>query len=167
MLISVTVIATVLTPWVARNYARTGAFVLTRSHVGFGFWLGNNPMATGGEGDPTDPSGARSIFERASPDLQQRVRTQPDEISQDRVFRDEAIRYVADHPLAFIGRVAKKLVYFWWFPPYAGKRYHHLDFSVYQVFYALVLALAVGGVALCWRRPSTDSGMASWWRFLC
>jgi 4-amino-4-deoxy-L-arabinose transferase-like glycosyltransferase len=140
----------IVTPWVVRNYIRLDAFVLTRSHVGFGFWLGNHPDATGGEGDPSDPTGRRSLFERAPVEFRNRVLAQPDEVAQDRVFMATALRYVIDEPGAFVSRTLRKLGYFWWFPPYLGKRYTTAEVWVHRVFEVAVLGLAIIGL-LHWR----------------
>ncbi len=150
--------ALVIAPWVARNYARLGTFVLTRSHVGFGFWLGNHPGAVGGEGDPSDPSGARSIFEIVPPALQERVMSQTNEIDQDRIFRTEAIRYVDGAPVAFVGRTIRKLYYFWWFPPYFGKLYASWQTASYRVFYLVILGLALLGIVAIRRDPVRGQG---------
>ncbi len=157
-LIALVTATAVVAPWVVRNYVVLDAFVLTRSHVGFNFWLGNHPGATGGEGDPDDPTGRRSLFDRAPASFRDVVLAQPDEIAQDRVFRDAARRYVVDHPVDFVARTAKKLVYFWGFPPYAGKRYRAADVVIYQTFYVGVVVLAlVGLLVVDWRdRRQTD-----------
>ena len=145
-LIGLGIAAALIAPWVARNYAVLGTFVLTRSHVGFGFWLGNHPRAAGGEGDPSDPEGNRSIFDSAPEDLRQRAMSQTNEIDQDRIFQKEAIRYVGADPLGFVGRTITKLYYFWWFPPYFGKLYAHWHVAVYRGFYVLALAAALVGM---------------------
>ena len=56
-------------------------------------------------------------------------------------------------PVAFIGRTLTKLYYFWWFAPYAGRRYEGWQVAIYRGFYALLLALAALGLAEAWRRP--------------
>ena len=145
--------ALIVAPWVVRNYLALDALVLTRSHLGFGFWLGNHPGAAGGEGDPADPTGDRSAFERASPELRARVFAARDEIAQDRIFRAEALRYVADEPLAFVARTLRKLGYFFWFPPYLGRRYPPAATAVYSAFYVVASMLALAGLWLTWRRP--------------
>jgi 4-amino-4-deoxy-L-arabinose transferase-like glycosyltransferase len=145
-LVALGIALAVVAPWVVRNYVVLDAFVLTRSHVGFNFWLGNHPGATGGEGDPDDPSGSRSLFDRAPAAFRERVFAQPDEIAQDRVFREAARRYVLDDPAGFVVRTARKVVYFWGVPPYAGKRYRSADVLVYRVFYIALVVLAFIGV---------------------
>ena len=150
----------IVAPWVVRNYVVLDAFVFTRSHVGFGFWLGNHPGATGGEGDPDDPTGSRSLFDRAPASFREVVLAQPDEIAQDRVFRDAARRYVVDHPVEFVMRTAKKLVYFWGFSPYAGKRYRTADVVIYRAFYIAIVMLAlIGLIVVDWRDRRQADGV--------
>lgn len=154
----IVIASAVVAPWAVRNYAHLGTFVLTRSHVGFNFWLGNHPGATGGEGDPTDPTGARSLFDRAPAEFRSRVLSQPDEIAQDRLFWSAALDYVAREPLAFMQRTARKFVEFWWFPAYVGRRYGTTEMLVYRVFYGGALALAVLGLLHAQRRPHAVEG---------
>lgn len=158
VVVGLVIAAVVVAPWTARNHARVGAVVLTRSHVGFNFWLGNHPGATGGEGDPTDPTGSRSLFDRAPPELRDRVLSQPDEISQDRVFWSEALGYIAREPVAFVERTVRKFVAFWWFPPYLGRRYATAEVVVYRFFYLGAAGLAVVGLVASRRRPPPGHG---------
>lgn len=158
VVIGLVIAAVVVTPWVVRNHARVDAVVLTRSHVGFNFWLGNHPGATGGEGDPTDPTGSRSLFDRAPTEFRERVLSQPDEISQDRVFWSEALGYVAREPVAFVARTVRKLVDFWWFAAYLGRRYATVEVIVYGLFYLGVAGLAMIGLLSSWRRPVPGQG---------
>jgi 4-amino-4-deoxy-L-arabinose transferase-like glycosyltransferase len=157
-LIALGIAVAIVAPWVVRNYLVLDAFVLTRSHVGFNFWLGNHPGATGGEGDPADPSGSRSLFDRAPAEFRELVLAQPDEIAQDRVFREAARRYVLDDSVGFVLRTATKLVYFWSFPPYAGKRYRSAEVVVYRAFYIALVVLALIGVGVVIRQR--DGGQA-------
>jgi 4-amino-4-deoxy-L-arabinose transferase-like glycosyltransferase len=158
VLLGLAVAGLVVAPWVVRNYAHLGALVLTRSHVGFNFWLGNHPGATGGEGDPEDPTGTRSLFDRAPAAFRARVLSEPDEIAQDRVFWAEALAYVAREPGEFAGRTLRKFLDFWWFPPYVGRRYAAAEVVVYRVFYVVLLTLAVLGLLRARRHPLAGQG---------
>ncbi len=148
------VAAAVILPWVIRNYVAVGAVVLSRSHAGFNFWLGNHPGATGGEGDPRDLSGSRSLFEAAPADFRQRVLAERDEVAQNRVFVTEAIHYITEKPLDFVARTTMKFAYFWWFPPYFGKRYGTFEDAVYRAFYLGLVALAGAALVRMYREPA-------------
>lgn len=144
------VAAVTVGPWVLRNHAALGAFVLTRTNTGYVFWLGNHPGATGGAGAP---SGVGSQFDAAPAGLKQRILA-AGELEQNQIFLAEALRYVRQRPLAFAGRTVRKLYYFWWFAPYEGRGYPGWQFTAYRAFYAGLLALAAAGLALAWRRPA-------------
>jgi hypothetical protein len=107
--------------------------------------------------DPGDPTGQRSIFETAPEDLKRRVLA-ADELTQDRIFWDDALRYVRQDPWAFVGRAARKLYYFWWFPPYYGTRYPDWQAAVVRGVYLVVAALAVLGLVASWREPFPGQG---------
>jgi 4-amino-4-deoxy-L-arabinose transferase-like glycosyltransferase len=151
-LVALVVAAGVTAPWIVRNYVVLHAFVLTRTNTAFVFWLGNQPGAPGGAGDPSDPTGMRSLFDVASLELRQRVLEAPDELAKNRVFRDAALAYVRQEPLAFLGRSLRKLSYFWWFAPYEGRRYPGWEITLYKGLRAILLAAAVGGLVAALRR---------------
>lgn len=156
--LALVVSALIIAPWVARNYAVLGTFVLTRTNTAFVFWLGNHPDAPGGAVDPTDPT-RRSVFETA-PDAMQRVREAPDELAKNRVFRDEALRHVRADPAGFVGRLLRKLTYFWWFAPYQGHGYPVWQVFVYKVFHAAnLLFAALGLLALATTRRARRPGL--------
>jgi 4-amino-4-deoxy-L-arabinose transferase-like glycosyltransferase len=147
--LSLAIAACLVAPWVIRNSVVLGTFTLTRSNTGFVFWLGNHPGATGGA---TDPSGTGSLFDIAPAEFKQRILS-TDEVTQNRIFLVEALTYVRQDPAAFVGRTIKKLYYFWWFPPQAGKRYAEWQLLLYRGFYLALLALAVVGLASAQRQP--------------
>jgi hypothetical protein len=146
------VAATVVAPWAVRNYVVLGAFVPIRSSTPFVFWIGNHPGAPGGTVDPDDPRGIGSVFDRAPAEFRRRVIETPGELEKNRIFRDEALRYVAAEPGAFVVRTLRKLCNFWWFAPYQGRRYAAWQFAVYAAFYTAGLAAAVAGLVAAWRR---------------
>ncbi|MBL8779161.1 MAG: glycosyltransferase family 39 protein [Acidimicrobiales bacterium] len=74
-------IAVVLAPWVFRNYLDLGAFVPTDLHGGYALCQSNRPGA--GPQDPDDPA---CRVEGA------------DEVRNDRILRDRALRWMVEHP---------------------------------------------------------------------
>jgi hypothetical protein len=138
----------VISPWVIRNYAVHGTFILTRTNPPFVFWLGNHPDASG---SAVSPEGV-PLFDLAPPEFRARVFA-ADELGQNRIFWEEASRYVWSNPVAFLSRTAKKFFYFWWFSPRAGLLYPRWQFRIYQVFYIFVLLTAAAGLVAACRRP--------------
>jgi hypothetical protein len=146
----------VLTPWIARNYAVYGRFVLTAPHGGVTFWTGNNPAA-GGEGDLAanpEMGRARVQFERrhagaTAADL-------------DSAYYREALRFIAQNPGAWTALLARKL--FYTFVP-IGPSYR-LHSRLYYVAtagcYALVLPFAVLGLIGLLRRRRAGRLTALW-----
>jgi len=143
VLITIAIVA----PWTIRNAVVLHDFVLTRSGAGFVFWLGNNPNATG---SAVDVHG-RPLLNVAPPEFQARVRA-ADELGRDRIFREAAWSYIAANPLAAIGRVAQRLVDFWWFSPEWGAHYSATQKIVYRLWWSFLLLLIVAGMIVARRR---------------
>jgi hypothetical protein len=143
--------ALIAAPWVVRNYAVHGAFMLTRSNGPFVLWLGNHPGATG----TSATADGISLFDVAPADLRARVLGTKDEIEQNVVFRDEALAYIRRDPWAFAGRVGAKLMRFWSVPQPVGTPVGTLSLTAYRVFYAVVLAFALVGIWVARRQHVT------------
>lgn len=127
-------------PWTLRNYFIHRQFMLTRSNVGFVFWLGNNPNFSG---SALDKDG-KFIFELAPEDFQKKVEGLG-EVEQNKLFQKEASSYIKKYPGRFIKRTMKKFYYFWWFNPQAGLMYPKSWFLLYKMFYvSVIIAGAVG-----------------------
>jgi 4-amino-4-deoxy-L-arabinose transferase-like glycosyltransferase len=145
--LALAVATTVVSPWVIRNYAVHGGFVLTRTNPPFVFWLGNHPNATGSaisqKGTP--------LFDLAPPDFRDRVFS-ADELGQNQIFWEEAKRYIWNDPIGFVGRATKKFFYFWWFSPQAGFSYPKWQFRFYQTIYIFILLSAALGLVAVRRR---------------
>lgn len=149
--------ALIVTPWVVRNYLVLHTFVLTRTNVGYVFWLGNHPGTSGGAADPSDPTSTRSMFDSAPAALRERVLS-TGEIEQNRIFLSEALGYVKEAPGAFVERWVRKIGYFWGVPPYSGKRYARWAISAYHAFYVGLVTAALAGLWSAWRRPVPGQG---------
>lgn len=143
LLLALGLAAAIVAPWVARNYAVHERFILTRTNTPFVFWLGNHP---GWTGSATTLSG-ESLLVVAPPELRRRL-LERDELGQNDLFREEAMRFVAHDPGGFVRRTAIKLFYFWWFSPQFGVRYSAEPVWFYRVFYGLAAGLAVLGLVL-------------------
>ena len=146
----------VLTPWIVRNDAVYGGFVLTAPHGGVTFWTGNNPVA-GGEGDLAanpEMGRARVQFERRHAGASA--------AELDSAYYREALRFVAQNPGAWTALLARKL--FYTFVP-IGPSYR-LHSRLYYVAtagcYALLLPFAVLGLIGLLRRRQAGRLMAFW-----
>jgi 4-amino-4-deoxy-L-arabinose transferase-like glycosyltransferase len=95
----------VLLPWVWRNHAVHGRFVLTAAHGGVTFWTGNNALA-GGEGDlAANPAmkQARNALEATH------AGRSPQEM--DAVYYREALEFIRTRPWSWALLEGKKLFY--------------------------------------------------------
>ena len=149
--------ALIVTPWVARNYLVLHTFVLTRTNVGYVFWLGNHPGASGGAADASDPTSTHSMFDTAPMELRERVLS-VGEIEQNRIFLSEALGYVKEAPAEFVWRWLRKLGYFWSVAPYSGKRYARWQIVAYHAFYIGLVTAALAGIWSAWCRPVAGQG---------
>lgn len=135
----------VVAPWTARNLRVYDRFVLVASEGGVTFWTGNHPLARG-EGDlAANPEikVAEIAFRRAHPGLSAEA--------LERLYYEDALRYIAAHPVWWSGVLLKKA--FYTVVP-AGPSYA-LHSRVYRVAttasYLLLLPFAWLG-ARTWRR---------------
>lgn len=101
----VTGVFAVTVPWIVRNFAVHGQFVLTASHGGVTLWTGNNPLATG-EGDLAanpEMGKARVALEDSYPGF---TNQQLDEI-----YYREVFEFIREQPGRWLVLEAKKLFY--------------------------------------------------------
>lgn len=137
--------AAIVAPWTARNYRVHGRFVLVASEGGVTFWTGNHPLAIG-EGDlAANPriKEAEIAFRAARPGLTA-------EELEPHYYRD-AIGYILDHPVWWLGLVARKAFYTVVpiGPSYMLHSARYLTATL--VSYGLVLVLAIRGFGTLWR----------------
>jgi hypothetical protein len=146
-------VALVAVPWIARNHAVHGRFVLTAAHGGVTLWTGNNPLARG-EGDLAanpDMGRARVAIEDAHPGL-----TNQD---LDAIYYREVFRFVTDNPGGWLALEARKL-YYTFVPVGPSYRLHSTRYYVTSlVSYGLILPLALIGA---WRLRQRGA-LRQWW----
>jgi 4-amino-4-deoxy-L-arabinose transferase-like glycosyltransferase len=141
-------VAVVLLPWVARNHAVHGRFVLTAAHGGVTFWTGNNALARG-EGDLAanpEMKRARNALEASHPGLTAQ--------EMDGIYYREALAFMSTRPLDWLALEAKKL--FYTIVP-IGPSYllHSPRYRLGSwIPYALLVPFAIGGVIRLGRRAS-------------
>ena len=139
--------AIVVLPWIARNYAVHGQFILTAAHGGVTLWTGNNPLAKG-EGDlAANPvmGQARRALEARHPGLSNQ--------QMDDVYYREVREFVRQHPVQWLVLEAKKL--FYTFVPIGPSYTLHSNryFLTSLISYGLVAPFALVGFWQLFRRP--------------
>jgi hypothetical protein len=97
----------VIAPWTIRNRLTTGHFVLVASEGGITFWTGNHREARG-EGDLA----ANPHLKRRNLELRARHRGLTEE-QLEAIYYREAIGFIVEDPIRWLGLLAKKLFYTW------------------------------------------------------
>jgi 4-amino-4-deoxy-L-arabinose transferase-like glycosyltransferase len=143
--ISILLVCTFLigSTWCMRNYMLFKKTVFTRSGTGKVFWIGNNPRASGGA---MLPSGI-SVFDSAPDDFKNKILGK-EEIEQNKIFRDEAWRFIIHQPARALALFFKKGYYFFWFAPQTGVLYPGIELTVYKIFYAFIAFFGLYGLAI-------------------
>lgn len=129
--------------WIGRTLL-LGESVLVSTSGAEIFWRGNNVLASGGafaEGRPGVP-----VFAAMPETFKARILGQ-DEVTQSRVFLQDAKTYLVEHPSAALRLYGRKLLAFWWFSPQSGSLYPFEYLRMYKGYYVSVLVLALIGMA--------------------
>ncbi|MCK4401086.1 glycosyltransferase family 39 protein [bacterium] len=87
-----------MSPWIGRNYRLHHAFVPTTTEGGYSFWIGSNPLATGGGHCYSSDSTA---FDKLS------------EVDRDRLYYKMGFDYIKKNPSKFIQLAFNKFLRFW------------------------------------------------------
>jgi hypothetical protein len=139
MFIAATVL--VIAPWTMRNRLTTGHFVLVASEGGITFWTGNHREARG-EGDLA----ANPHLKRRNLELRARHRGLTEE-QLEAIYYREAIGFIVEDPIRWLGLLAKKLFYTW-VPLGPSYRLHSPRyFWVAVVSYSVLFPFALAGFA--------------------
>ena len=139
-LLLLTVFLTV-TPWLVRNEKRIGHPIGVVSTGGLNLWLGNNPHASGSAHLPD----CRLVLNSMPTEMSQRLLSLT-EWEQSEFLKEEALRFMKDHPRRTILLFWKKWIAFWWQAPQTGIKYPPFWKKAYFVYYPFVLLLAALGM---------------------
>lgn len=149
-------VAAITVPWIVRNFAVHGQFVLTASHGGVTLWTGNNPLAIG-EGDLAanpEMGKARVALEDSYPGF---TNQQLDEI-----YYREVFAFIRDQPGSWLVLEAKKLFYTF-VPIGPSYRLHSVRYyGASLVSYLVLMPFAFAGLWLLVRRGEPSRLWALW-----
>lgn len=147
----------VMSPWIIRNYALVHEFVPTASIPGVSSQEGLYTCESAAPGEPFVLSQTRAGFERAKLATQlgkpfvgpyyQLFYTPHDEIAFNRALLSHVSTEYRSHPELLAKCAAKNVLFNFWF---LGKRPESTMLNV--VVQAPLLGLALGGVAVLWKR---------------
>ncbi len=87
-----------MSPWIGRNYRLHHAFVPTTTEGGYSFWIGSNPLATGGGHCYSSDSTA---FDKLS------------EVDRDKLYYKMGFDFIKKNPSRFIQLSFNKFLRFW------------------------------------------------------
>lgn len=135
----------VLSPWLIRNYTVHRQLLLSTSS-GELFWRGNNRLAVGTSYD----SSKTPIFILWPDEFKNRVYRMT-ELEQNAFLRNEARQFIRENPRQAFGLYLKKVYYFWWFSPQSGIIYSQRYALAYKLYYGVLLAFALVGIATAMR----------------
>lgn len=127
-----------LLPWGIRNYIIFGKPLLLQTNKGESFWFGNMPGSTGS----LYTKGGKTISETAQAELPANFYSM-NEIEQGDYLYKITMGYFKKDPASFIGRIIKKVFYFWYFSPYQGALYPRQWMKAYKIYYIVIFSLAL------------------------
>jgi 4-amino-4-deoxy-L-arabinose transferase-like glycosyltransferase len=139
--IMILIMAAIIAPWTIRNYLVFNKIILIKSNIGYNFWIGNNPYATGSS--MISPEGDYSDIIRDIADK--------DEVDKSRYFVKVAVANIMSDPLEFSKRCLRKFTYFWWrIENKIGGNWEKYTAIMYFT-YGIPLFLSVLGIFLSWK----------------
>lgn len=141
----------ILSPWLVRMYVERDKPLLVTTLVPELLWIGNNPNATG---SMVTDSGQTML--EAAPEAFRAEFFAADEPTRRRLLWGEVRRFVTTYPWGTVTLFLKKVYYFWWFSPQAGREHPSWALPLYKPVYALALLAAVWGFIVGFHRENRD-----------
>ena len=139
--LAVAVAALAVLPWLTRNALLFKRFPLFITSSNQSLWAGNNPLSIG----TLHSRDGRALVSQFPAPLETAL-ARTDEIGQSDLFRKEAWAFIRSNPSAAVRLTLRKWVNFWWFSPTTGRYYPRAYAAAYEIFYAIVAALALAGL---------------------
>lgn len=141
-LISLSILAILVSPWAYRNYTLYDAFIPMSTNGGATLWMGNQEHTDGG-------------YVSTPPEL-----AHLDEHSRNSLLKQQAIEYIKEQPLTFIYRTTQKFIIFHsretigisWNAEGIKKSFGEAYITplkiITQLFWSLIMACSLAGVVL-------------------
>jgi 4-amino-4-deoxy-L-arabinose transferase-like glycosyltransferase len=126
-----------LLPWGIRNYKVFGRPLLLQTNKWESLYYGNAPASDG------SLYGAWGVPIEKMPDQFPPEIFKMNEIGQGEYLKKMTLDLFRSNPKAFIGRVFRKMFYFWYFSPYQGSLYPASWMRWYKAYYLLIFFPAV------------------------
>jgi len=131
----------VISPRIYRGYKIYHRFIFIASTTSEILWRGNNPLTTGTgynkDGidilSSTDAAFKKKLFSLT-------------EMGQYDFFKEEAIKYIKNHPADFLKLTLKKFIYFWSFSPTTGFMYPKHWLIIYKLWYYFLAFFFILGI---------------------
>ena len=123
----------ILSPWWIHNWNKYNDFVRTDLAYGYHIYSGNNIMNESGGGIGGVDVDHSKIFES----------NQNDFVKSDKIFKQEAYKYILEDPVRFLKQSIKKFYRFWSFYPYT-KEYKGFMYSIISfISFGFVFLLSI------------------------
>ncbi len=137
--------------WTIRNFILLGKFIPIRSTAYVAFWYGYNENASGSS---LTKDGLGMLIPVSS-EMRNKIYGAT-EVEQNKIFREEAIKFIKNNPRRFWELTLRKAFYFWWFSPQSGALYSKRYTKIYKIFHLLFLVLFLAGVYFSFKTRNNE-----------
>jgi len=141
--------ASVIMPWIIRNYMIHKQLTFITTSSAEHFWRGNNSFSTG----TALTKDKKCMFEVAPQSFLRRLYSL-NEIGQYNLFYSETKKFVQKNPGFFLRMIARKFCFFWWFSPQTGLTYASGWKYIYTYFYLFFAFFFLTGLFLSFASSS-------------
>jgi hypothetical protein len=141
-----------ISPWVTRNYIVFGKLIILKTNIGYNFWVGNNPNATGGTVlFPVDDYTETKKTNKAISEM--------DEAETNRFFVNKSLAFIKNNPSTFLKLCLLKFKNFWWVIESKIKTSEKMENYIQIMYftYGIPLFLSTIGIFLSWKSRKYSS----------